>query len=116
MCSLNKHLPSYVCFVFDNQLSFTGNTSDGRFVQQSLLAGNISKVALDIYTAGALKDYLNHPQIIMKSVEPITASYSVALAGETKRIRKCIGRIAAENSKSVLKKVEQQTYLYKVSN
>ena len=91
-----------------------GNTSDGKFVQESLLSGNVSAVALDIYTAGILKEYLVHPQIFMEETKMITASYSVALGGETKRIRKCISRFASENAKSVLEKVDQMTFLYQV--
>ena len=100
---------NFPCILFS-----IGNTSDGKFVQNSLLSGNVSAVALDIHTAGILKDYLLHPDIYMEDTEKITASYSVALGGETKRMRKCISRFASENAKSVLEKVDQMTFLYQV--
>ena len=103
--SLNK----IQCILFS-----IGNTSDGKFVQSSLLSGNVSAVVLDTYTAGTLKDYLVHPQIFMEETKMVTASYSVALGGETKRIRKCIRRFASENAKSILEKVDQLTFLYQV--
>ena len=83
-------------------------------MQESLLSGNVSSVVLDIYTAGALKSYLVHPSIYMEETKSITASYSVALGGETKKMRKCIRRFASENAKSVLDKVDKRTFLYQV--
>ena len=79
------HIASFLCLL--------GNTSEGKYVQQSLLSGNVSKVVLDIYSAGKIKDYLTHPKIILEKVETVKASYGVALAGETKRIKKCISRL-----------------------
>jgi len=113
---IRKVLASEETFMIAVQLKsggvVIGNTSDGKFVQNSLLSGNVSAVALDIHTAGTLKDYLLHPDIYMEDTEKITASYSVALGGETKRMRKCISRFASENAKSVLEKVDQMTFLY----
>ena len=83
-------------------------------MQESLLSGNVSTVVMDIYHARTLKDYLLHPQIFMEETKMITASYGVALGGETKKIRKCISRFAAENTKSMLEKVDQMTFLYQV--
>ena len=93
-----------------------GNTSNGPYIQQSLLSGNISKVVLDIYTASVLKDYLLHPNIMLEKLERIEAGYGVALTGETRRIKTCISRFAKENAKSAMEKIAEETYLYQVNH
>ena len=69
---------------------------------------------LDTYSAGLLKDYLLHPNILLEKTVRIDGSYGVVLAGDVKRIRKCISRAAMENSKSLFEKVQQNTFVFKV--
>ena len=95
-------------------LLILGNTTNGEYVQQSLLSGNVSRVLLDVYTAGALKDYLTHPKIILEKTENIVGSYGVALAGDAKRINKCVRRLVQENSKSTAEKIQQNTFFFQV--
>ena len=92
-----------------------GNTSDGRYVQESLLSGNATKVLMDLYTAALLKDYLIHPKIILEKVERSDASFGVALAGKTIGIRHCLNRFAVENYEVVHAKIRENIYMYEVS-
>ena len=69
---------------------------------------------MDLYAAGSLKEYLIHPKIFLEKVENIEGSYGVALAGDAKRIRKCIRAFAKESSKSLTEKIEQKMFLYQV--
>ena len=100
-------------FCFMN-LKLLGNTTDGKYVQQSLISGNVSRVLLDVYSAGSLKDYLIHPKIILEKTETIVGSYGLALAGDAKRIHKCVNRQVRENSKSTAEKIQQHEFFFKV--
>ena len=83
-------------------------------MQESLFSGNATKVVMDLYTAALLKDYLIHPKIILEKVERVDASFGVALAGETIRLRHCLNRFAKESSEVTHAKIKENTYMYEV--
>ena len=94
--------------------SFLGNTSNGQFVKQSLLSGNISKVSLEYYKANTLANYLDHPNIQLERIETIKGSYGVLIGGDTKRIKHCVSRYAKEREQEILEKIDKLVYRYEV--
>ena len=98
-----------------SQSFVVGNTSDPIFVQQQLLSGNVSKLAIDTYKAVLLKNVLNSTNIKLEAIKDIEASYGIALAGEAKRVKQCVSRYARENSQEILLKISKNAFTFKVS-
>ena len=85
------------------------------FVRKQLLSGNVSKLAIDAYKAVLLKDVLDSTNLKLEAVKDIEASYGIALAGEAKRVKQCVGRYARENSQEMLLKISQNAFTFKVN-
>ena len=79
-----------------------------------MLSGNVSRVLLDFYRAGSLKAYLDDPGIILEKVLNIEGSYGIALSGEAKRIKSCVGRYAKEREKQMLEDIRKNIALLEV--
>ena len=115
-CSATKFWYLFIQYNFFNQPFVAGNISDPIFVQQQLLSGNVSKLAVETYKAALLKDVLDSPKIRLEAVKNIEASYGIALAGEAKRIKHCLSRYARENSQEMLLKISKHAFTFKVNN
>eukprot|EP00795_Rhopilema_esculentum_P002629 gene2630-826_t len=92
-----------------------GNVSDGHFIKRSLMSGNVSRVLVDFYRAGALKAYLDDPGIVLEKVLNIQGSFGIALSGEAKRIKSCVSRYAKEREKQMLEEIRKNVASFEIS-
>ena len=83
-------------------------------MKRALLNADVSKVMIEAYRAGEMKDSIDHPEITFDKLETAHASYGIVLNGEAIRLESCIGRFVKENSQRILKDVEATTVYFEV--
>ncbi len=83
-------------------------------MRNALLSQDVARVVLDAYKAAQFRDILEHPDIEFESLKKMDASYGVALAGEGKRVKRCVARYARENAQSILMELNNHSLMFKV--
>ena len=61
-----------------------------------------------------MKDYLDHPNIVLEKIEDVKASYGVIISGETKILKQCVSRYAREKQQEILEKITANQHLFQV--
>ena len=84
-------------------------------MKDALLTETVTKVMIEAYRAGEMKDSLEHPDITFDKMEHVDASYGVVLNGEARRLKSCMSRFVKENSQRILKDVAANMVYFKVN-